>query len=272
MLQSSVGILKKALLLFPKSFNESMSSKHHHFKHIASNVRGRERSIERSRADYKDTRHTILKTHSDLLRSGTHRRLYDDQTNDRYNVNEQDYSYRNHRNESRRYNHNNVSRIPYNHHRDRSRSPIRPQKSSNFKDRYNVFDNKSRFMQDSTRNIHSSSRHAVENSSLKDKVRDIMQTEDHHIVRIVRDTHGEIDKVVWCPQYVRKNSSKQRAPGGKAMLHHRCRSCRRICLHLLGKYGSSDRKCLECSASKHGWNKHEVPTWYYHDKKCDHCN
>jgi hypothetical protein len=85
------------------------------------------------------------------------------------------------------------------------------------------------------------------------------------------DSNGDMNDVEWCYKYLDPNI-RGHITGGRAILHHRCRQCNRICLHLLGKYGTGDRMCLECAARDRGWRKEEVPSWYYHmDEICRNC-
>lgn len=117
---------------------------------------------------------------------------------------------------------------------------------------------------------HEESKHKVKTSSrLREKIDEIVRKEHHHIVLKERDSSGNFLHVEWCPKYVRPDTG--RATGGTALLHHTCRSCKNICLHLLGRYGSSDRKCLVCVAADHGWHKSEVPEWYFHHHRCKYC-
>lgn len=100
--------------------------------------------------------------------------------------------------------------------------------------------------------------------SAEAEVDKMLSTEHHHTRRIEYYSSGEIDKVVWCPQYLRPDL-KGHIRGGTSLLHHRCRSCRRLCFHLLGQPGTK-RLCLECS----GLKSRHVPDWYYH-KRCKYC-
>mmetsp|Transcript_33101 Transcript_33101/g.91248 ORF Transcript_33101/g.91248 Transcript_33101/m.91248 type:complete len:97 (+) Transcript_33101:1-291(+) len=87
----------------------------------------------------------------------------------------------------------------------------------------------------------------------------MLDTEAHHILDETRDKQsGTIEHVKWCPRYLRPQSDR-RAPGGRQDLHHRCRRCSKLCLHLLGKPGTGNRYCLNCAGRRN------VPLWYFHD-------
>lgn len=60
----------------------------------------------------------------------------------------------------------------------------------------------------------------------------------------------------WCPAYVSK-----RANGGKQLLHHKCRKCRKIALHL--SYTNGRRICYVCLG-------YTMPAWYIHES-CNTC-
>ena len=96
--------------------------------------------------------------------------------------------------------------------------------------------------------------------SLMEKVEEMLKIEEHHVI-----SSEDITDVEWCPKFV-KPEIHGHVRGGKALLHHRCRECRRLCLHLLGRPGSK-RQCLECSGK---WNKKYIPVWYYHNS-CKYC-
>ena len=96
--------------------------------------------------------------------------------------------------------------------------------------------------------------------SLMEKVEEMLKIEEHHVICL-----EDITNVEWCPKFV-KPEIHGHVRGGKALPHHRCRECRRLCLHLLGRPGSK-RQCLECSGK---WNKKYIPVWYYHNG-CKYC-
>ena len=96
--------------------------------------------------------------------------------------------------------------------------------------------------------------------SLMEKVEEMLKIEEHHVISL-----EDITNVEWCPKFV-KPEIHGHVRGGKALAHHRCRECRRLCLHLLGRPGSK-RQCLECSGK---WNKKYIPVWYYHNG-CKYC-
>ena len=96
--------------------------------------------------------------------------------------------------------------------------------------------------------------------SLIEEIKKMLEIEDHHII-----SSEDATNVEWCPQFV-KPDIRGHVRGGKDLLHHRCRYCKRLCLHLLGKPGTT-RLCLECSAK---WEKKYIPVWYYHNG-CKYC-
>ena len=96
--------------------------------------------------------------------------------------------------------------------------------------------------------------------SLMEKVEEMLKIEEHHVI-----SFEDITNVEWCPKFV-KPDIHGHVRGGKALAHHRCSECRRLCLHLLGRPGSK-RQCLECSGK---WNKKYIPVWYYHNS-CKYC-
>eukprot|EP00050_Salpingoeca_kvevrii_P008259 m.301812 g.301812 ORF g.301812 m.301812 type:complete len:451 (-) comp14934_c0_seq1:136-1488(-) len=102
----------------------------------------------------------------------------------------------------------------------------------------------------------------VTDPSLEAELRDSVRTEWHHIDAIERDDQGVVVNIVWCAQYLNPNSG--RANGGKNELHHKCRRCKRIAVHLLGKPMTRDRYCLECDG------RTGVPAWFFH-RRCPHC-
>lgn len=112
----------------------------------------------------------------------------------------------------------------------------------------------------------------ITSSALKKEIKDLLRTEHHHLMKRGKmDSNGDIQGVEWCYKYL-DPSIRGHITGGRAILHHRCRQCNRICLHLLGKYGTGKRMCLTCAARESGWKEKEVPTWYYHDdQECSNC-
>ena len=96
--------------------------------------------------------------------------------------------------------------------------------------------------------------------SLMEKVEEMLKIEEHHVI-----SFEDITNIEWCPEFV-KPDIHGHVRGGKALAHHRCSECRRLCLHLLGRPGSK-RQCLECSGK---WNKKYIPVWYYHNS-CKYC-
>ena len=96
--------------------------------------------------------------------------------------------------------------------------------------------------------------------SLIEEIKDMLKIEDHHVIYF-----KDITNVEWCPKFV-KPDIRGHVRGGKDLLHHRCRDCRRLCLHLLGRPGSK-RQCLKCSRK---WDKKYIPVWYYH-YGCKYC-
>ena len=98
--------------------------------------------------------------------------------------------------------------------------------------------------------------------SLNYVIKKMLKTEDHHIIEKIYNSSDELTDVLWCPVYVRPDIQR-RILGGRSILHHKCRRCRRICFHLLYEKG---RPCLECA----GWKLKDIPGWYYH-QMCRHC-
>ena len=101
-------------------------------------------------------------------------------------------------------------------------------------------------------------------TSLEVEIDRMLTTEKHHTQHVGHRSSGEINDVIWCPRYIRPDI-KQHVRGGGSLLHHRCRSCRQLCYHLLGQPGTK-RLCLECS----GWKRKYIPEWYFH-KRCKYC-
>ena len=97
--------------------------------------------------------------------------------------------------------------------------------------------------------------------SLKEEIEEMLKIEKHHVIYFAED----ITNVEWCPKFV-KPEIHGHVRGGKDLLHHRCRDCRRLCLHLLGRPGSK-RQCLTCSGK---WDEKYIPVWYYHNS-CKYC-
>ena len=96
--------------------------------------------------------------------------------------------------------------------------------------------------------------------SLIEEIKEMLKIEEHHVV-----SFEEITNVEWCPKFV-KPEIHGHVRGGKDLLHHRCRDCGRLCLHLLGLPGSK-RQCLKCSGK---WDKKYIAEWYYHSA-CKYC-
>ena len=96
--------------------------------------------------------------------------------------------------------------------------------------------------------------------SLIEKIEQMLKIEKHHVI-----SFEGITNVEWCPKFV-KPEIRGHVRGGKDLLHHRCRDCRRLCLHLLGRPGSK-RQCLKCSGR---FDEKYIPVWYYHNS-CKYC-
>ena len=101
------------------------------------------------------------------------------------------------------------------------------------------------------------------------EVNEMISIEWHHIRYVDRSTSGnstsgEVRHVNWCPQYINPDT-RGHARGGRTLPHHRCRGCRQLCLHLLGRPGTR-RLCLACS----GYKTKYIPDWYYHIR-CEYC-
>ena len=95
-------------------------------------------------------------------------------------------------------------------------------------------------------------------------IKQMLNTEEHHVIELIEDKQGNVKDVVWCPVYVRADL-KGRARGADEIPHHKCKTCGGIGLHLLND-GQKYRPCLRCA----GWSEAEIPTWYYH-LTCRHC-
>ena len=108
------------------------------------------------------------------------------------------------------------------------------------------------------------------NSGLNKVIKDMIKTESHHIKEITENNSGYVKNVLWCPKYINPDINEH-VNGGTVLLHHFCRSCHRTCLHLMGRYGTRDRKCIECISYERGWEKKEVPRWYFHTS-CEYCS
>ena len=96
--------------------------------------------------------------------------------------------------------------------------------------------------------------------SLTEEIEKMLKIEEHHVI-----SFRDMANVEWCPKFV-KPDIRGHVRGGKDLPHHRCRHCRRLCLHLLGRPGTK-RQCLECSGR---WEKKHIPVWYYHNG-CKYC-
>ena len=99
-------------------------------------------------------------------------------------------------------------------------------------------------------------------SIIVEEMEKMLDIEDHHVIS---NSTRDLANVEWCPKFV-KPDIRGHVRGGKDLLHHRCRDCRRLCLHLLGRPGTK-RQCLECSGK---WEKKYIPVWYYHNG-CKYC-
>ena len=89
-------------------------------------------------------------------------------------------------------------------------------------------------------------------------IQEMLKTEEHHVIEVVRDTQWNLQDVIWCPVYLRPDA-KGRARGGDELRHHVCKTCKSIGFHLLYD-GEKYRPCLRCA----GWSETEIPSWYYH--------
>eukprot|EP00045_Choanoeca_perplexa_P001490 m.19923 g.19923 ORF g.19923 m.19923 type:complete len:320 (-) comp10977_c0_seq1:44-1003(-) len=96
----------------------------------------------------------------------------------------------------------------------------------------------------------------VSDAKLAEGLRDAIRTEWHHIDEIERNSEGEVVNLVWGAAFLNP-TEKRRAPGGTAVLHHKCRRCKRVALHLLGVPRTPDRYCLACDGHA------DVPKWYF---------
>jgi hypothetical protein len=93
-------------------------------------------------------------------------------------------------------------------------------------------------------------------SKLRQPLAQAIVTEWHHIDAVELNSEGEVIKIVWGAAYLNPNE-RRRAPGGTAVLHHKCRRCKRVALNLLGVPRTSDRYCLACDGHT------DVPAWYF---------
>ncbi|KAG7374319.1 hypothetical protein IV203_013414 [Nitzschia inconspicua] len=106
---------------------------------------------------------------------------------------------------------------------------------------------------------------------LSQKLQRMMDIERHHIISISNHDEDDIDLfrtwIDWCPKY----EAVPGARGGKGLLHHVCRRCRKVCFHLLDKSdGVKQRLCLGCWVHCH--DKNLLPNWYYHSPlNCNIC-
>lgn len=106
---------------------------------------------------------------------------------------------------------------------------------------------------------------------LSQKLQRMMDIERHHIVSISNHDKDDLDLfrtwIDWCPKF----EAVPGARGGKGLLHHVCRHCRRVSFHLLDKSdGVRQRICLGCWPHLH--NKTLLPDWYYHSPRdCTIC-
>ena len=108
------------------------------------------------------------------------------------------------------------------------------------------------------------SRNSRGKEDVQKQINKMLSFERHHTKYIERSTSGEVTSVHWCPRFI-SPEIKGHARGGKALLHHRCRTCKKLCFHLLGTPGKI-RLCLACS----NYKKKYIPDWYYH-KGCRDC-
>jgi hypothetical protein len=98
---------------------------------------------------------------------------------------------------------------------------------------------------------------------LSQQLQRMMDIERHHIISISNHDKNDLDLfrtwVDWCPKY----EAIPGARGGKGLLHHVCRKCRKVCFHLLDKAdGVQQRVCLGCWRRCH--DQSLLPKWYYH--------
>ena len=105
----------------------------------------------------------------------------------------------------------------------------------------------------------SESQNSPSKQAVQRQINEMLSTERHHTKYIDRSSSGEVVCIHWCPKYI-SPETKGHARGGKSLLHHRCRRCRKLCFHLLGKPGTF-RSCLSCS----GYKERYIPDWYYHE-------
>ena len=99
-------------------------------------------------------------------------------------------------------------------------------------------------------------RFAGVSDDLHAKLAKAVATEWHHIDAIELNADDEVTSIVWGAAYVNP-VERRRAPGGTAVLHHKCRRCKRVSLNLLGVPRTSDRYCLACDGHK------DVPSWFF---------
>ena len=105
----------------------------------------------------------------------------------------------------------------------------------------------------------------VEEPCKAEIIKKMLKTEEHHLIKVIKDKQGNLSDVVWCPVYLRPDASGRVARGGDEVPHHMCKTCGKIGLHLLND-GQKYRPCLRCV----GWQEQEIPAWYYH-VTCCHC-
>jgi hypothetical protein len=106
---------------------------------------------------------------------------------------------------------------------------------------------------------------------LSQKLQRMMEIERHHIISISNHDEDDLDLfrtwIEWCPKYEAAGGAR----GGKGLLHHVCRHCRKVSFHLLDKSdGVRQRICLGCW--QHCHDQSLLPDWYYHNPRdCMFC-
>ena len=97
--------------------------------------------------------------------------------------------------------------------------------------------------------------------SRNEVIEDLVKIEKHHVTTVSRNKQSNrIEDVIWCPKHMEDG---EHCTGGALVLHHTCRACKRMAIHLVDKPG---RPCLSCF----GWREADIPSWYYH-KPCKYC-
>ena len=160
---------------------------------------------------------------------------------------------------------NYLDREPRKEHRDH-RSERSQSSSSRRVERRHYSSTHSRSERHEADRVKSSRREENRLRSIRSEMREMLKIEHHHIIFQEDSKDDELPKHLdWCPQYLDPNLTGHMR-GGRQEMHHRCRQCQRLCLHLLGKPGQR-RMCLGCA----GYSKEDIPRWYYHDQRCRHC-